>query len=152
MAHSYGIAAKSNALCARSLPPISPVRVAAAKTTALIERVRGLLAAGVPARRIMVVTFSPRAAARIAAHLPAQIDAEAAGGLRLQTASRLCMRLLAECYRARSGSGADGDGRGDGESDPPRLLSAIERAQPFCTPPPAEAPPHWDRHIRSHRC
>src|SRR5919201_4153367 len=104
--------------------PISPgargVLVAGArgsgKTSLIIAHARSLLAAGVPARRILVVTFSPRVANRIAAHLPAEADAESAGGVWLQTAQRLCVRLLHECYSIR--------GRGEDF----RVISAFERA------------------------
>ena len=104
--------------------PISPgargVLVAGArgsgKTSLIIAHARSLLDAGVPAWRILVVTFSPRVASRIAAHLPAEADAESAGGVWLQTAQRLCVRLLHECYRIR--------GRGEDV----RVISAFERA------------------------
>lgn len=86
------------------------------KTAWLVDRARDLLARGVPARRILIVAFSPRTAARIAARLPAGVDGEQTGGLRVQTARHLCTSLLRECCKARDGS------------DGPRVISAVERA------------------------
>ena len=86
------------------------------KTSLIMAHARSLLDAGVPAWRILVVTFSPRVASRIAAQLPAEADAESAGGVWLQTAQRLCVRLLHECYRIR------------GQGEDVRILSAFERA------------------------
>ena len=85
------------------------------KTSYLIDHVRRLLRDGAPARRILVVTFSPRGAARFAARLPGEVDGEPSGGVWLQTAQRLCAWLLYDCSR---GTG----------TKPPTILSALERA------------------------
>jgi superfamily I DNA/RNA helicase len=85
------------------------------KSAWLAAHINDLLRGGVPARSILVVTFSPRAAARLAADLPAEVDAERPGGLWLSTAAALCRYLLRECCRLRG-------------IPPPRVLSAVERA------------------------
>ncbi len=86
------------------------------KTRRIISEARALLDAGVPARRLLIVTFSPRVAGHIAAHLPAEVDGEGASGVWLQTAQRLSARLLRDCLQM--------EGR-DGEI---RVISAVERA------------------------
>ncbi len=84
------------------------------KTSYLIDHVRGLLRDGAPARRILVVTFSPRGAARFAARLPGQVDGAPSDGVWLQTAQRLCAWLLHHCSRAMG-------------TISPAILSASER-------------------------
>lgn len=85
------------------------------KSAWLAAHIQELLRRGVPAQRILVVAFSPRAAGRLAADLPAEVDAERPGGLWICTAAALCRYLLRECHRLRG-------------SPPPRIFSAVERA------------------------
>src|SRR5947209_7382353 len=106
---------RAKALAARRVRAARPARKRA-RPAKLAWPARSLLDAGWPAWRILVVTFSPRVASRIAANLPAEADAETAGGVWLQTAQRLCVQLLHECYRIR------------GEGEDFRVISAFERA------------------------
>lgn len=86
------------------------------KTRRLIAQTRALLDAGVPARRLLIVTFSPRVASQIGAHLSVAEDEGAPGGVWVQTAQRLCARLLRDSQRV---VGRDRD---------VRIISAFERA------------------------
>lgn len=85
------------------------------KTRRLLQHAHALLAAGLPARRLLVVAFSPRVAAALAARLPGEADRPAAGGVGVWTARQLCVSLWQECRLA--------SGQPQG-----RVFSSIERA------------------------
>ena len=73
------------------------------KTTVLLRRIARLLAEGVPAERILVTTFTRRAAEEMSDRLTALLSEEAIKGLWIGTFHAHCLRILKKEWAERYG-------------------------------------------------